>query len=411
MKKSVLIAILLIIAGCTNNGVGEYGGLERGNTEEVKAAKEKEMRGVWIASVLNINWPKKQGVGENIVGEQKKEFIQILDDVVEMNMNTVVVQIRPTADTFYPSSFEPWSKYLTGEEGLHPGWDPLEFMIEESHKRGLKFHAWFNPYRVTLKETDVISDTHPAKKNPSWIFTYGNKVYYNPGVPEAMNYSLDSVMEVVRKYDIDGVHMDDYFYPYPLKNEKLPDWGTYLKYGKEFSVAADWRRNNVDTYVETLSKRIKEIKPNVEFGISPFGVWRNSSVDSSGSETRASISNYDNLYADTRKWIKNGWIDYVAPQIYWNQGFELAEYNTLVDWWSKEVRGTPTKLYIGHAAYKIGDKRWEDPEELVNQIKYNRSIEEVDGSIFFNVDSLRSNPLNIRQHMKESVYKEKVEVK
>ena len=395
MKKLIGIIILLLLVGCSNTN-------KTGDMEKTKI-KDREFRGVWIASVVNINWPKTRGVGEDVEEKQKQEFIKLLDEVVDMNMNAVIVQIRPTADTFYPSSYEPWSKYLTNKQGVYPGWDPLKFMIEESHKRGLEFHAWFNPYRVTMKKEDTIMDTHPAKLHPEWTFRYDGKLYYNPGVPEAMDYSINSIMEVVKNYDIDGVHMDDYFYPYPVNGKKIPDWGTYLKYGKKFKIAADWRRDNVDRFIKKLDLEIKKEKPNVQFGISPFGVWRNYNIDKSGSKTQAGITNYDNLYADTRKWIKKGWIDYIVPQIYWNQGFKVAEYNTLVDWWANEVKGTDVKLYIGHAAYKIGTKGWENPNELINQVKYNRSVGEVKGSIYFSIDSLINNPI-VKENLKKSVY-------
>jgi len=401
MKKICSILLLLMLVGCS--------GINKKNNV-IKDGEKPEFRGVWIASVKNINWPKTVGMGKNIEKFQKQEFIELLDEVVEMNMNAVVVQIRPAADTFYPSSFEPWSKYLTGTQGISPGWDPLEFMIGEAHRRNLQFHAWFNPYRITMKKEDIPISTHPAILNPEWTFEYADKLYYNPGILEAMNYTIDNIMEVVKNYDIDGVHMDDYFYPYPVKGEKLPDWKTYLKYGKRFSIAANWRRNNIDEFIKTLSNKIKKEKPNVQFGISPFGVWRNYDKDKSGSKTKAGITNYDTLYANTRKWIDSGWIDYIAPQIYWIQGFKVAEYNTLVNWWADEIKGTDVKLYIGQAAYKVGSKDWKDPNELINQVKYNRSVKGVGGSIYFNINSLINNPMGIKENMKKIVYKKKVKI-
>lgn len=401
MKKFFSILFLLILVGCS--GVNK-------NNNDRKEKEKPEFRGVWIASVVNMNWPKTIGIGKNIEKAQKREFIKLLDEVVEMNMNAVVVQIRPTADTFYLSSFEPWSKYLTGVQGSSPGWDPLKFMIEEAHKRNLQFHGWFNPYRITMKKEDILTSSHPAILNPEWIFKYADKLYYNPGIPEAMNYSIGNIVEVVKNYDIDGVHMDDYFYPYPVGGEKLPDWKTYLKYGKKFSIAADWRRDNVDKFIKTLNNKIKKEKPNVEFGISPFGVWRNYNIDRSGSKTKAGITNYDSIYANTRKWIDSGWIDYIVPQIYWNQGFKAAEYNTLVDWWVNEVRGTDVKLYIGQAAYKVGTRGWEDPNELINQVRYNRSVKGVKGSIYFSIDSLIDNPMGIKNNIKKTIYKQRVKI-
>ena len=367
-----------------------------------KIAKErKEMRGIWVATVLNIDWPSKKGLS---VESQKQEFIKILDNVKEWNMNTVFVQIKPVGDAFYPSKFSPWSEYLTGKQGQNPGYDPLKFMIEEAHKRNIEFHAWFNPYRLTmLGGIDKLSNDNIGKQRPDWTITYGGKLYLNPGIPEVNDYIVKSIMEVVENYDIDGVHMDDYFYPYKVKGEIYNDEEQYNKYGSNFLKVDDWRRDNVNKLIEKLYSSIKAEKKNVSFGISPFGVWRNISTDSvRGSNTKAGIQNYDDLYADILYWMENNWIDYVAPQIYWNQGFKIAEYNTLVDWWSKYAKETKTNLYIGQAAYRIKD--WEKDDELINQIKYNRNSEEVKGSIFFSYSSLVKNPKGILEKIKNDVY-------
>lgn len=362
---------------------------------------KKEMRGVWIASVLNIDWPSKKGLS---VEEQKQEFIKILDNVKEWNMNAVFVQIKPVGDAFYPSKFSPWSEYLTGKQGENPGYDPLEFMIEEAHKRNIEFHAWFNPYRLTMSGgIDKLSNDNIGKQRPDWTITYGGKLYLNPGIPEVNDYIIKSIMEVVKKYDIDGVHMDDYFYPYKVKGEIYKDDEQFEKYGKGFENVADWRRDNVNKLIKQLHKSIKAEKEDVSFGISPFGVWRNISTDSvRGSNTKAGIQNYDDLYADILYWMENNWIDYVAPQIYWNQGFKIAEYNTLVNWWSKYAKETNTDLYIGQAAYRIKD--WDNSDELINQIKYNREFKEVKGSIFFSYSSLVKNPKGILEKIKNDVY-------
>lgn len=367
-----------------------------------KIAKErKEMRGIWVATVLNIDWPSKKGLS---VESQKQEFIKILDNVKEWNMNAVFVQIKPVGDAFYPSKFSPWSEYLTGIQGQNPGYDPLKFMIEEAHKRNIEFHAWFNPYRLTmLGGIDKLSNDNIGKQRPDWTITYGGKLYLNPGIPEVNDYIVKSIMEVVENYDIDGVHMDDYFYPYKVKGEIYNDEEQYNKYGSNFLKVDDWRRDNVNKLIEKLYSSIKAEKKNVSFGISPFGVWRNISTDSvRGSNTKAGIQNYDDLYADILYWMKKNWIDYVAPQIYWNQGFKIAEYNTLVDWWSKYAKETKTNLYIGQAAYRIKD--WEKDDELINQIKYNRKSEEVKGSIFFSYSSLVKDPKGILEKIKNDVY-------
>ena len=301
--------------------------------------RTNELRGVWVASVINIDWPSKKGLS---VESQKREYIQILENVKKWNMNAVFVQVKPVGDAFYPSKYAPWSEYLTGTQGINPGYDPLKFMVDEAHKRGIEFHAWFNPYRLTMNGgIEKLSSNNIGRKKPEWTVMYGGKLYLNPGIPEVNDYVVDSIMEVVKNYDIDGVHMDDYFYPYKVKGQEYPDSTQYKKYGRNFSSIGDWRRNNINMLVQKLNKSIKNEKSDVSFGISPFGVWRNASTDPiKGSNTRAGIQNYDDLYADILKWMENSWLDYVAPQIYWNQGFEVAEYNTLVNWWSNNAKKT-----------------------------------------------------------------------
>lgn len=365
----------------------------------------KEMRGVWVATTLNIDWPSKKALLEE---EQRKEFIKILDNVKEWNMNAVFVQIKPVGDAFYPSKYSPWSEYLTGEQGKAPNYDPLKFMIDEAHKRGIEFHGWFNPYRLTMSGgMEKLSVDNIGKKRPEWTIFYGNKLYLNPGIPEVNNYVIESIMEVVKNYEIDGVHMDDYFYPYKVKNQVYMDDLEYKKYGVGFKNKDDWRRNNINELIKKLSNRIKNEKENVVFGISPFGVWRNVGTDPiRGSKTRAGIQNYDDLYADILYWIEREWIDYVVPQIYWHQGFEIAEYNTLVKWWSDNTRKTKTKLYIGQGAYRV--KEWKKEDELINQLNYNKNFDEVSGSVFFSYKSLFDNPKNILEKLEKGPYKEEV---
>ncbi|MGL6115276.1 glycoside hydrolase family 10 protein [Cetobacterium sp. SF1] len=369
---------------------------------------KREFRAVWIATVDNINWPSKKGLPIEI---QKKEYIKLLDEAKKMKMNAVIVQVRPSADRFYKyPNEEPWSKYLTGVEGKDPGYDPMKFMIEEAHKRNLEFHAWFNPYRVTFSNKDKLPDNHPAKKHKNWIIEYGGKLYYDPGNPQARQFTENIIVDVVKNYDIDAVHMDDYFYPYKVKgaNGKLlefPDYSSYKKYGKEQGLD-NWRRENVDIFIRDLSKKIKKEKPYVRFGISPFGVWRNISDDPTGSNTKAGVTNYDTLYADTRLWIKNGWIDYILPQLYWDFNFKPASYGTLVDWWSNEVKGSNTNLYIGHGAYRIGStKTWKNKYELPNQIEYNRRNKYVQGSAYFGFASLIDNSYDVKETIVKGPYK------
>lgn len=375
--------------------------------------ERKEFRGVWIATVDNINWPSKAGLTDE---EQKAEYIALLDEMKELNMNAVIMQVRPTADRLYKKvDIEPWSKYLIGEIGKPPKYDPLQFFIEEAHKRGFEFHAWFNPYRITLKEEDTIPINHRVCENPEWIVEYNKRYYYDPGNPFAREFIENLIVEVVKNYDIDAIHMDDYFYPYPIKDKNrknIPfnDSYSYEKYGKGLSLE-EWRRANTNSFVKNLSSKIKRIKPNIRYGISPFGVWRNKTTDETGSDTKAGIENYDDLYADTRKWIKNGWIDYIAPQIYWDFNLKVARYDILVDWWSKEVEGTDVDLYIGQALYKIGTtKAWKNPYEIINQINYNRDTKNVKGNIFYGFNKIQENSYNIKENLKKRVYQKSVKI-
>jgi len=402
LKKISLLAITVLTAATLNASniiVGSNSNAEKVSNQKV--TKNKELRGVWVASVSNIDWPSKKGLS---VDQQKREFLTILDNVKKWNMNAVFVQVKPASDAFYPSKYSPWSEYLTGTQGINPGYDPLKFMVEEAHKRGIEFHAWFNPYRLsTSGSRDRLSSDNIGRKKPEWTVAYGGQLYLNPGIPEVNNYVVNSIVEVVKNYDIDGVHMDDYFYPYKVKNQEYPDSAQFKKYGSKFSSIGDWRRNNVNTLIEKLHNSIKKEKENVEFGISPFGVWRNASTDPvRGSQTTAGVQNYDDLYADILLWMNKGWIDYVAPQIYWNQGHKAAEYNTLVKWWSKYAAQTNTNLYIGQAAYKINE--WKNAKELINQINFNRNYPEVKGSIFFSYKSLLTNPKNATSGLAQGPY-------
>jgi len=358
-----------------------------------------ELRGVWISTVYNLDWPSASAYGN--AEKQKQEYVQLLNELQAMGMNAVFVQVRPAADALYPSSLVPWSKFLTGTQGKDPGYDPLAFMIEETHRRGMQFHAWFNPFRATTDaKLETLAANHVAIQHPEWLVKSDGKYYINPGIPAARQHIIDAIMEVVNRYDIDGVHLDDYFYPY---NGGFPDDAAYQAYGSaSFASKADWRRYNINQFVQSLHQSIKSVKPEVQFGISPFGVWRNIADDPTGSDTRAGVTAYDTTYADVRTWIRHGWIDYVTPQIYWSLSFERARYDKLVTWWANEVRGTDVALYIGHAPYKLGtaEAGWQNAQEIINQLKYNRQFSEVKGSIFFSAKDLRKNPLGLIQELK-----------
>lgn len=314
----------------------------------------RELRGMWVATVENVDWPSKPGLS---AAEQRAGLIAYLDEAVARRLNAVILQVRPSADALWPSPYEPWAKCLTGVQGKDPGWDPLGTAVQEAHARGLELHAWFNPYRVANHaDPSRLSARHPARLHPEWVVPYGGKLYYNPGLPEVRAFVQDAMLDAVRRYDIDAVHWDDYFYPYPVAGQGFPDGAAYATYGAGFPDLAAWRRSNTDKLVREMSERIKALKPTVRFGISPFGVWRNASTDPLGSRTEAGVQTYDDLYADTRGWVKKGWIDHVCPQLYWNIGFAPADYAALVPWWGEVVRGTGVDLFIGEALYKAGTR-------------------------------------------------------
>jgi uncharacterized lipoprotein YddW (UPF0748 family) len=318
------------------------------------------------------------------------------------------VQIRPTADAFWPSPYEPWSHWLTGAQGQDPGYDPLAFAVEEAHKRNLEFHGWFNPYRVSMgTDVNALVPTHPARVHPEWIVAYGGKLYYNPGIPEVRKFTTDAIMDAVRRYDIDAVHFDDYFYPYPVAGQTFDDAATYARYGGGLSLA-DWRRKNIDALISGLSADIRSAKPWVQFGVSPFAVWRNAATDPAGSPTQAGVQTYDDLYADTVKWVREEWIDYIVPQVYWNIGFAVADYAKIVPWWSSVVAGTDVNLYIGHANHKVANPAqpaaWQDPAEMSRQLTFNRDYPVVKGDIYFSGVQVRANRLSHMSVVKADHY-------
>lgn len=354
-----------------------------------------DLRGMWIASVANTDWPSAPGLP---VHQQRQELLDLLDVAVERGLNAVMFQVRPTADAFWPSQYEPWSRYLTGTQGQDPGWDPLGTAVREAHRRGLELHAWFNPYRVSM-DTDVskLAPTHPARLHPEWIVPFGGKLYYNPGLPEVRRFVQDAMLDAVRRYPIDAVHWDDYFYPYPVAGQVFDDDDAYARYGAGYPDRDAWRRDNTDHLVRETAARIKRIRPSTQFGISPFGVWRNAATDPLGSATTAGVQTYDDLHADTRKWVKEEWIDYIVPQVYWNIGFAAADYATLVPWWSDVVSGTRVRLYVGEALYKVDiagqPDAWQDPAELTRHLDLCARYPEVKGNVYFSASQVVADPL------------------
>ncbi|AOS63568.1 glycoside hydrolase family 10 protein [Actinoalloteichus hymeniacidonis] len=356
--------------------------------EDAAPRQSTQLRGTWVSSVSNIDWPSRSGLSAET---QQQEYVALLDEAVDLRLNAVFVQIRPTADAFWPSPHEPWSQWLTGTQGADPGYDPLAFLVEEAHARGLEFHAWFNPYRVsTQSDPSKLAPDHPARVNPDWIFRYGSQLYYNPGIPEVRKFVQTAMMDAVENYDIDGAHWDDYFYPYPISGESIPDQDTYAEFGDDFDSIEDWRRNNIDLLVQEMGERIEAVKPDVAFGVSPFGIWRNDSSDPAGSDTNG-LESYSAIFADTRRWVTQGWVDYISPQVYWEIGHAAADYAVLVPWWADVVAGTDVRLYIGQAAYKVGSNAAWDTAELSEHLTLNEAHPEVGGDVFFSHSSLTSN--------------------
>lgn len=365
---------------------------------------KREFRGVWVATVANIDWPSKPGLTTET---QKSELIRILNDHQKSGINAIMLQIRPATDALYGKGRELWSRFLTGTQGKAPSpyYDPLDFAIVEAHKRGMELHAWFNPYRATFNLVDShTSPQHITKQKPEWFFTYGGKKLFNPGIPEVREYIVKVIMDVVRNYDIDGVHFDDYFYPYPEADQALRDHETFYKYGSEFENIEDWRRNNVDTLIHVLSDSIHTAKNHIKFGISPFGIWRNRAQDPNGSES-AGFDGYGKLYANARKWVKSGWLDYINPQIYFPFYYAVAPYEKLVDWWSNNTFGK--HLYVGQGAYRAMENRagWSDRRQIPDQIRYLRNNMRIQGSVFFSSKSLTNNLAGINDSLRNDFYR------
>ncbi len=370
----------------------------------------REFRAAWIATAKMIDYPSKRGLSSE---ELKQEFIEIIEMHKANGINAIIFQVRPAADAFFKSNYEPWSEWLTGKQGQapEPYFDPLEFMIAETHKRDMQFHAWINPFRAvaTIEYADV-SKNHITRTKPEWFFTYDINKYFNPGIPEVREYLTEIIVDIVKRYDVDGIHFDDYFYPYPKKNNNnkfinVPDNKTFNKYGKGYNNVQDWRRNNMDLFIEMVSKEIKAEKSWIIFGIGPGGIWRNKSFDPKGSNTRG-FATYDWLYADVLKWLENGWIDYVAPQIYWHIGHKAADYEELVGWWDRNSYGK--HVYIGLAVYKIDeteqDPHWGKPSEIPNQIRLARRFENVKGFVLYQTKAIVKNPLGVSDSLRTNFF-------
>ncbi|CCH00785.1 FenI protein [Fibrella aestuarina BUZ 2] len=378
------------------------------------AQPKREFRAAWIATVSNIDWPSRPGLSAD---QQRAEFVKILTQHQQAGLNAVVVQVRSACDALYPSAFEPWADVLTGRQGQAPDYDPLAFMIAECHKRGLEFHAWFNPYRaVANTQVGTLHAAHIARKRPDWLLAQGTLRILNPGLPAVRNYVAGVIMDVVRRYDIDGVHFDDYFYPYPPGPGTLPfnDDATFAANKRGFTNRAAWRRDNVNLFIKQMADSLQATKPWVKFGVSPFGIWQNKSAAQPLGSTSRGLQSYSDIYADSRQWIQAGWLDYVAPQLYWNSKQTSANYGQLVPWWSAVVQSSPATagvnrhLYIGQAAYRVGaageSATWNVAGHMPDQLRLNRSTVAVQGSIFYNTSTFNRNPLGLRDSLRTAAF-------
>lgn len=339
---------------------------------------KREFRGAWLHVIGQTQWQNKST-------EQAKAYIRDqFDRLADAGCNAVIFQVRPTADALYKSDLEPWSAWLTGKRGKAPSpmWDPMEYAIEEAHKRGLEFHAWLNPYRVTSTAKEVLPLDHISNKQPYRFFRYNGQILFDPAYQENRDAICEVVKDIVDRYDVDGIHIDDYFYPYPVPGKKIPDDASYARFGK-VQDRATWRRHNVDMLIEQLHSTIKESKPWVRFGVSPFGIWRNKRTDPRGSETTG-LQNYDDLYADVLLWAKNGWVDYLAPQLYWELDHKAASTRKLAKWWNENATGAD--LYYGWDVKRTmdsADPGNKDTNELDTKVRLSRSLPNVGGNIWW----------------------------
>lgn len=360
----------------------------------VPPAPMREFRGAWVATVANIDWPSQKALSTQ---EQKAELLALMDRAAQLKLNAVIFQVRPACDAMYASRIEPWSEYLTGTMGKppEPFYDPLAFAVEEAHKRGLELHAWFNPYRARLRaSTSPTAANHISKTRPQLVRQYGEYLWLDPGEKEVQDYSISVVMDVVKRYDIDGVHFDDYFYPYKARDASgkeldFPDDASWQRFGAGGKLSReDWRRENVNIFIERLYKSIKNAKPWVQFGISPFGIWRPKNPPQI-----SGLDSYATLYADSRKWLAKGWVDYLVPQLYWAIDPPEQSFPVLLRWWAQQ-NPKDRNLYAGIDSTKVGrsqSRRGWQPQEIVNQIRLARAQKGAEGHIHWNMRSLMRN--------------------
>ncbi|MBE7032476.1 MAG: hypothetical protein E7401_05900 [Ruminococcaceae bacterium] len=365
-------------------------------TGEKVSAKIDTIKGVWAATVFSLDFPQKPTTDPDIL---KKDADALIDKANRLGYNTLYFQVRPSGDAFYESEIFPWSEYLTGEQGLAPqnGFDPLEYIIDAAHKKEIELHAWINPYRITASEKSNATQTEQsiAKKYPQLAVKHSDgKLYLNPGEPESNKLVVDGALEIIRNYDVDGIHIDDYFYP----SGAFPDSETFTRYGGSFRDIGDWRRDNTTSLIKALRDAIKAEDPSCIFSVSPSGIWANKKSHPEGSDSSGIQSYFDN-YADTRLWVKENLIDVIIPQIYWNIGYEIADFKKITNWWNDTVRGTSVRLCIGQGTYRVSDETnptsvWygeNGQAELKSQLKLLNSLDNIHGYSHYRLGSAADN--------------------
>ena len=357
-------------------------------------AASREFRGAWVATVHNIDWPSAPGLPE---ATQKAQLRAILECAAELKLNAILLQVRPASDALYQSKQEPWSQFLSGKQGLSPGYDPLEFAIIEAHARGIELHAWINPFRAASNARTELASNHVARKHPAWVRRFGAQLWVDPGEPEARAYVLGVIADIVRRYEIDGIHIDDYFYPYPVRGASFPDDSSWERYGATSGLSRDdWRRENINDFVRSMYRSVKATKGSVRVGISPFGIWR----PGIPATTEAQLDAYGQLFADSRKWLAEGWCDYMAPQLYWSIEPAKQSFPVLLDWWRAQSRGKP--IYPGIATERIGPAR--PAGEILEQIALTRRGTESPGHIHWSMKALMKNRGGIADLLRAGPY-------
>ena len=385
LKNQTVILLLILLAGFVC---------------DASAQAKREFRGAWIQCVNG------QFLGMSTQTMQQTLTYQ-LDELKKDGVNAIIFQVRPECDALYQSSMEPWSRFLTGAQGKSPSpyWDPLAWMVEQCHKRGMELHAWINPYRAKTKTTKELASSHVAIRHPEWVFSYDGQFILNPGIPECRDYICNVVADIVRRYDVDGLHMDDYFYPYPVAGQSIDDGRQFRAYNNGIKDIGDWRRYNVNVFIKQMYETIKSVKPWVKFGVAPFGIYRNKKSSPIGSNTNG-LQNYDDLYADVLLWVNNGWVDYNVPQLYWEIGHKAADYDTLIRWWN--THAGKRHLYIGEdieRTTKKADLKNPNINQMPAKYRLHNEMNNVKGTVLWYAKAAVDNIGNYGMVLRNSYWK------